>query len=412
MSARKGTFRMIVTAALVACALAVAVPGYAVQVTLLTHEFNALSPVVDYINEKFKAEGRDIEILLISGKLEDIIVQTAGGTPPDIVEIDLIHGPSLAAQGLMYQLDALIERDGLSGFVDGFIPAMMTLSRYEGKTYFLPLWADNSMLYYSITKLEAAGLPGVAPATWDELIEAARKTTFPERDMYGYERMPGLFWFTFMPYLWANGGDVLSPDGTQVVINSKAAEEAIQLWHDMANVYQVTRPSTHSSREKFRDGLDTFFVQGGDKVGSIRNFDPDLKWDVSPIPVRVEGQQPSSFIGGGTFGIMAGSRNVEAAWEVMKVFLSEEIQVNLVPEEMGTPVHRDFLNNPYFREEPVHLKFAQAAFLPNARTPYTTAFASLGTIIEPFNQAVLGQISIKEALERMEHAALVAIGAL
>lgn len=392
-----GKTGIVVTAFIVFIVLAV--PAAALELSFVTHELKQLTPVADLFNETMAKEGKALKVQLISGKIDKVLVMAAGGAPPDLVEIDLVHGPKLMSRGLMYHLDPLIQRDKYGEFVQGLIPGMARLGQRQGRTYLLPLWADNSMLYYSKTKLAEAGMETAAPRTWDQLVQISRKTTVPEKDMYGFEGLPTLFWFSWLPFLWGNDGRLLSDDGSQALINSPEARQAVQLWYDMRNIYQVTRPEGGS---KFREGLDTFFVQGGDKVGGIRSGNPGLEWDVAPIPTRLESQKPSSFIGGGTFGIMTGTKYAEQAWEVMKFFLSPTVQIDIVPKDVGTPVHRKFFQNPYFKEDPVHLKFADAAFFPNSRCPYSHVFAELKVVIPPFEQAVRGEIPVDEAVMNME----------
>jgi multiple sugar transport system substrate-binding protein len=70
----------------------------------------------------------------------------AGGTPPDVVAIDLIYLPAFSKAGQMTDLTA--QAKALS-FFDKLSPSHIRLSTHEGKLYAVPFSAEASVLVYN-----------------------------------------------------------------------------------------------------------------------------------------------------------------------------------------------------------------------------------------------------------------------
>ena len=145
----------------------------------------------------------------------------AAGEPPDIASIDLIYTPAFAAAGQLVDITDFVR--GLP-YADSLTPAHMELGMYEGRNYAVPTGVDGSFIVYNIDLFEQAGLdPDNPPSTWDEMLEAMRAINDLGDDTYGYwfsMNCAGCNAFTFLPFIWASGGDVLSDDYTEATISS------------------------------------------------------------------------------------------------------------------------------------------------------------------------------------------------
>jgi len=374
----------------------------ATKLTMVTRRLTQTKPAIELFNAKMADDGVNLTVELVHAGIDKITVMMAGGAPPDMLDIDLIHGPKLMALGLLQGIDDFINRDDMNDFVEGLVPAMVRVGQWKGDTYLLPLWTDNSMLYYNKTRLSETGIPAQGPRTWDDMVSISKKTTDAQKDFYAFQQWPhwggGCFWFKWLPFLWGNGGRLLNDEGTKCIIDGEPALQALQLWYDLVNVYRVTRPTAGT---KFADGLDTFRIQGADVIAELHRSNPDLWWGVVPIPTRLEDQTPSSFVGGATMGITAATEHPREAWEVMKFLLSEEVQVNIIAAGgLAMPVHRDYVHNPYFGA--AHLQFAEGTFLANSRCPYSIVYKELGIINGDFSKALRGEVPLKQILTTME----------
>ena len=79
-----------------------------------------------------------------------------------------------------------------------------------------------------------AGLdPENPPQTWDQLVDAAKKLTHD--DQYGFAITGGGEFgntiFRSLPFIWMNGGSIISDDMTKATVNEPAAVEGGEILH-------------------------------------------------------------------------------------------------------------------------------------------------------------------------------------
>ena len=146
-------------------------------------------------------------------------------SPPAIRQIspsiDLIYTPAFAAAGQLVDITDYVKQ---LPYKDTLTPAHMALGMYEGRNYAVPTGVDGSFIVYNIDLFEQAGLdPDNPPSTWDEMLEAMRAIDALGDEIYGYwfsMNCSGCNAFTFLPFIWASGGDVLSDDYSEATITS------------------------------------------------------------------------------------------------------------------------------------------------------------------------------------------------
>jgi ABC-type glycerol-3-phosphate transport system substrate-binding protein len=97
----------------------------------------------------------------------------------------------------------------------------------DGAVHALPFRMGTTMLYYNKEILSKAGIS--VPKTFDEYLAAGKRIT--SSDVIGILfRAKGAYMSheTFMRWLSAHGGDLLSPDMSKCVLNSPAATKALE----------------------------------------------------------------------------------------------------------------------------------------------------------------------------------------
>lgn len=186
---------------------------------------------------------------------------------------------------------------------DGTIPeklASVTVNNPEGKPIAVGLSNQINVLYYSKSKLDAAGVEypptDVNDAwTWDEFVENCKKLTkdangktpndegFDPNMITDYGmgfnclREFHLFWG-----MYSNGGGVVSADGSELLMDDPKSIEGVQKFADLINVDHVCSAATYSwdgGAGAVADGLaagyammingswDIANVQGNDDIG-------------------------------------------------------------------------------------------------------------------------------------------------
>ena len=108
---------------------------------------------------------------------EKLTAGVAGGAAPPLTLLAPTSITTWGPQGLVEPLDDLFKRDKLSG--NDFFPPVWETMSYQGKVWHLPLQVDpNFPFFWNKATLREAGLnPDRAPATFDELDQAARTST-------------------------------------------------------------------------------------------------------------------------------------------------------------------------------------------------------------------------------------------
>ena len=171
---------------------------------------------------------------------EKLIAAHAGGVLPDVYEAGAEYVAPLATRGMALDIDSYIaswsDRD------DFYDSAWSTVT-YQGKTYGVPMLSAPQTLLYRKDMLQSSGVDG-APASWDDLEQAAMKATRRDGDKFtvsGFNARP--IWQQYMWFLFQNGGDVFSADG-HVVVNSPEAVEALDYFSRLFNQDKVASRSS------------------------------------------------------------------------------------------------------------------------------------------------------------------------
>jgi ABC-type glycerol-3-phosphate transport system substrate-binding protein len=103
----------------------------------------------------------------------------------------------------------------------------------------------------------------------------------------------------FLSYMWGNGGSMVSEDGTQVLVNSPEAVEALQRMYDLIYTYHVAPvPAGFDSWQSYSAGILAVLPTGT----WFRNFaaeQTDINWQAWPVlPI---GDQRAAWIGSHVF---------------------------------------------------------------------------------------------------------------
>ena len=107
---------------------------------------------------------------------------------------------------------------------------------WNGKLWAIPYRIETHGVIYNKDHFKEAGLdPDKPPKTWDELISAAKALTKSGRYGFGITGggEVGNTLFRSLPFIWMNGGDIISPDLTKAVVNSAGGGEGGRVLHQL-----------------------------------------------------------------------------------------------------------------------------------------------------------------------------------
>lgn len=303
---------------------------------------NFLPQVVEAFNATHDVK---IEVQFIPpGELvQKFATAAAGGTAPDILSLDLIYTPAFAAAGQLADLTDLAQ--GLPYF-DQLSPAHIQAGTYDGRVYGLPFSADSSVLLWNKDLYARAGLdPEDGPSNWEEIIAQATAVRGLGGDVYGYYfsgACAGCNAFTFLPYIWAQGTDIVSEDGTQANIDTPEVRGAVELYRTLLAADAIPPSAETDTGASFFSAFATgnigIATSGAFAIGILNSQYPDMNYGVTYIP-GPDGT-PSSFGGGDNFVVTATTTNMEAVSQFINHIYSPEMQT-LMAQFGSLPVRGD-----------------------------------------------------------------------
>jgi len=299
---------------------------------------------------KFEEANPDIQVNVtvfpIAEYRDRLLTAVQGGNPPDMATLDQIWMAEFAASGAIIPLDDYLAASGVDA--EDFFPGAWSSNVWSGSTWGIPLnndvWMEN---YYNRAMFEAAGLdPDDPPSTWDELLEACRALTQPP-NQYGIGLLgTGEFVVVSLnAFIYSNGGAILNEDGTEAVINSPEAVEAIEFYRQLE---ECAPPGTANRIEpeaagQFTAGQIAMIFDGGWQQDSFKNSDID--WDIAMMPTPEEGGTFHGTLGGWNMVIFAASQHPDETWKYIEFLTGKEEQktVNsLIPARLDAG--REFID--------------------------------------------------------------------
>lgn len=238
-------------------------------------------------------------------------------TMPDILMINNPDLPQFAATG------ALRDLDELDVDTSQFLDSVLEVGKYEDKLYGLAPNVNSLVLFYNKTMLADAGVE--VPTTWAELGAAAAALTVGDRYGFVYSASTGTegTW-TFIPFLWSNGGSQLELDAPEAV-------EALTFYTDLALDGYVSKSvvnwSQADAKDQFAAGKAAMMINGPWQIPSL-NDTQGLDWGSVTIPVPEAGDTPIAPLGGELWTVPVSDPDREArSASVVACINSEEKQL-------------------------------------------------------------------------------------
>ncbi|MCC7448226.1 MAG: sugar ABC transporter substrate-binding protein [Anaerolineae bacterium] len=370
--------RLFICVAMLLGAASIARPTAAqgVEITFWSRntDESLVTPLVKAYNATHKNQVK-LTIIPAGDYVQKLGTSIAAGEPPDVIAIDLIYVPGFAAAD---QLTDLTDQVKKLPFADKLIQSHMRLGVYEGKNYAVPFFGDGSYLVYNKGLFKKAGLdPEKPPTTWAEIMDYSKKITALGGDVKGYYfsgACAGCNAFTFLPLIWASGGDVLNEDGTKATLDNPAVKSALTFYHQLWTEKLVPESAKADNGADF---LNAFFTgkigmmgTGAFALEPLKKEHKDIDFGVGFLPGEKGGK--SSFAGGDSISIPKGSKRVAEAWEFITWCLDEKTQLDEYAKINHLVLRSDLANNEFSKQDPRLLVAAEA--LKIGRTPYVIPY--------------------------------------
>jgi multiple sugar transport system substrate-binding protein len=278
----------------------------------------------------------------------------AAGTGPDVFIDHLNYFPQFLNDGVIVNLQPLIDRDDID--MSGYYPTLADLwKNQEGDSFGLPKDWDTVALFYNKDLMEEAGYTqeDLWALTWNPedggtYEQMIAHLTVDENgvrgDEEGFDKSKvatygiameingaGFSQAQLSPYFFSTGWQFTdkNPWGTKYNFDDQRYKDTVAWWQALIEKGYTNTIETMTSMDA--NALDSFgagkfaIVPNGDWMMSSFEALPDVTVNYAPTPIGPSGERASMF-NGLTDAINAASSHQEEAWEWVKFLGSVECQ--------------------------------------------------------------------------------------
>ena len=356
---------------------------------------------------KFEAEHPNIKVTFQDVPAEEsekkLTTQVAGGNPPDAAYVDASNIATFAPRKALVDLESYMARSETTKPTD-FVDAFKAQATVDGQMYGLPFDGETTGLFYRKDLFAAAGI-NEPPKTWDEFTAAAQKLTDPAKKQYGFQVFAPEAEYYFYPWLWQNGGELLSPDEKTFLLNNDAGKQAADYYVGLAKYSSpdYLNSNSYDARVGFAQGQIGMYMAGSWFAGTLDEEFPKIheQWAAAPLPSGSAGCKTT--IAGDSLVLFAQGKKQDAAWKWIEFLNSPENMAEWTYKSDGTslPPRTALLESPELeKEKPVLKGFAD---LMKCGVNYNIANKSWPRVTEELNtelgNAMFGKTTPAEALD-------------
>ncbi len=302
---------------------------------------NAFANPFDNAVEQFNKDNPDINVVITGYPPNDegftkLSTALQSGQGIDLLRLPSDRLPGFVRDDLVEPIDAyLTDADKAD-----ILPNVLDVTRLkDGKAFAWPLWVVPMGIYVNTDVFKEASVD-LPPKdwTWDQFVDAAKKTTFKRANgeqVYGFSGFvdPGVIntWG-----LWMNEDPSVRPITTdgKYGFNSEAAAKGLQRFADLALTHKVTPPDFGSQKDS--DVKGGFSNKQYAMVVDATGFAPQLKnnkinFEIYPLPT-VNGNKLTV----GAVGLIAVAKQTDdqkrlAAMDLGRYLTSSEVQEDVPP---------------------------------------------------------------------------------
>ena len=345
-------------------------PKDKVQIKFMCEVAPSFSATFDKLIAEFESQHPNIEVKVLRmpfGKYyTKVQTMMVGRTCADVLLFSGKRVNAFKIKKTLLNMMPYAKRDNFplnDFFKVGLTDAQMT----PDSLYYLPLEGSGTVLAYNKTAFDQLGLAYPNDNwTWQDYRQAAIKLT---RDTDNDGRLDqvgtnaGLWWAGMLPWIWANGGQLVNKEHTKCLLTEKPALEAMQFLIDLETKDKVTSRALGGSDESnifknFAMGRVAMFCDIAYGLRQVmdaqKTSDCQFEWDIA-LPPKGKKSYPIRYTSSG-FVIWQGTKHPEEAWELMKFLMSKKYMKACCDAYYYTPARKSLgLSKEY---------------LENKKTPY------------------------------------------
>jgi multiple sugar transport system substrate-binding protein len=257
----------------------------------------------------------------------------ASGEVPDLFYVNADYAQDWIDQGLLLPLDDYIATSGMD--TSAFFPGYTEVFQKEGVTYGLPKDGNTIAMAYN------SDLVTSPPTTMDELVSVAEGLVGAEGLTAPMCLNPGLD--RGLAFIYAQGGELLTEDGTAPAIDSEESRAAVQWYLDLfANGLGMTPGDLGASwcGEALGNGQAAIAFEGGWLDPYMQETFPDVPYAWAEMPVGSSGE-PVTLSFTAAYAIGADSPNKDPGFALMSYLTGVEGMTDWTEGGVALPSRSD-----------------------------------------------------------------------
>lgn len=290
-------------------------------------------------------EETGIKVKLLSNPYADTKTQlqasSVAGTMADVVALDGSWIYDYATQGMLMDLNALFDE---IGFDTSDISVQTSVN---GTVYAQPLVNFPCLMAVNQDVLADAGITEI-PETWTEFLDACKKVTNPDKNVYGFAMNMSTDNATCMEYFaafaWNSGGTILTEDGKPFFAGNDTFIETTEFFKSLFDNKVVT-PGMYTMTdadkvEEFVNGRVAFMPDSVAHLTNIKEQAPDMNVTYINMPHK-DDYDGESFMRANNWacGIAKNSEHPKEAAQFIAYLLGKDVNADLCVHANGFAVN-------------------------------------------------------------------------
>ncbi len=297
--------------------------------------------------------------------------ESAGGEAPDVFAMSSTAWlPYFAINGFVADLGEYAKKDGFDLGI--YNKAALELNSYDSKQYSLPQDMNVIVLAYNADIFAKAGIqPPDGNWTWDDLLKAAQLTTldssgknaadpaFDKKNIvqWGITNLANQTDAFVDPLCFSLGGSLFTLDGKSNLLNEKT-QKGIRFLHDLVYKYNVapdfdTLGGNWNENDLFAQGKCAMSELPSYWLFTYANKEDGIKvnFEAFQLPKGDSGKRYNAVQSKG-ISIFAGTKNPDAAWELIKFITGKETATSVAASGMGLAAIDEVNKDVFMKDAP------------------------------------------------------------
>ena len=337
---------------------------------------------------------------------QQVLIRTQGSEQLDIAQVDIGIFNTLAQAGVLADVSEVM---GEKYLTDTFEQSALDVGNINGQQLAIPWSMASITMVYNPEILKKAGWD-TAPTTVEEFekcladVKALGEGIIP----YAVSTKDATCAGDFMPWLWTFGGSIFDTEGN-VSIDSDATIKCVSWYQSMLNNGFISMDvGRGEARQMFAQGKVAFYddavVAKGQAVSNgVAPEDVVKVCSAMERPVLKAGDKPQSTMRGHMLAIFKNSEYKEAAAELAKTLISDDVALDYFKNNGMPPVTKSAADTDVVKNDAYLSGFMKSTSTARLdETARMTNANEVKTIItEELQSALLNKKSAEQAVKDM-----------